>query len=128
MTVPGTILIAKMLVPETETPATEDKVVIPKDEEHNDEKLLGTRMVLNEVITYIGLGAQKAALSPRSFIIATFALCGFANMGSIGMQIGSIGVLAPGRRNDLARLGVHAMFAGTMANLISASTAGIFLG
>ena len=90
--------------------------------------LLGTRMALNEVIAYIGLGAQKATLAPRSFIIATFALCGFANLGSIGMQIGGIGALVPERRNDLARLGVRAMLAGTMANLISASIAGCFWG
>ncbi len=206
MTSPGTIVMAKMLVPETETPATEGKVVIPKDELHANENLigaiargtidggklamnvaimlvsflalvalldmlltwihgglpfvpgslgqilgyafapvawligvpwhdcmaignlLGTRMALNEVIAYIGLGSQKAALDPRSFTIATFALCGFANLGSIGMQIGGIGALVPERRNDLARLGVRAMLAGTMANLISAAIAGIFLG
>ncbi len=208
MTAPGTILMAKMLVPETEVPATEGKVVIPKDELHADENfigaitrgtidggklalnvaimlisflalvalldmllgwmhglawmhwvpaslgqilgflfapvawligvpwrdcgaignLLGTRMALNEVIAYIGLGAQKAALAPRSFTIATFALCGFANLGSIGIQVGGIGALVPERRNDLARLGVRAMLAGTMANLISAAIAGIFLG
>jgi CNT family concentrative nucleoside transporter len=195
-----------MLVPETEVPATEGKVVIPKDELHQDENfigaiargtidggklamnvaimlisflalvalldsvlswahggvpwipgslgqilgylfapvawligvpwhdcmaignLLGTRMALNEVIAYIALGAEKATLAPRSFTIATFALCGFANLGSIGMQIGGIGALVPERRNDLARLGVRAMLAGTMANLISASIAGMFLG
>jgi CNT family concentrative nucleoside transporter len=208
MTSPGTILIAKMLVPETGIPATEGRVVIPKDELHKDENLigaiargtidggklamnvaimlisflalvalldslllwthglaymhwvpgslgqilgyafwpvawligvpahdcmaignlLGTRMALNEVIAYISLGAQKATLSPRSFTIATFALCGFANLGSIGMQIGGIGALVPERRNDLAKLGVRAMLAGTMANLISASIAGMFLG
>jgi CNT family concentrative nucleoside transporter len=208
MTSPGTILLAKMLVPETEVPATEGKVIIPKSEEHKDENLigaiargtidggklamnvaimlisflalvalldmllgwvhihaglhwvpgslgqilgyifwpvawligvpaqdcslignlLGTRMALNEVIAYIALGAHKATLLPRSFTIATFALCGFANLGSIGMQIGGIGALVPERRNDLARLGVRAMLAGTMANLISASIAGMFLG
>jgi CNT family concentrative nucleoside transporter len=208
MTSPGTILVAKMLVPETEVPATEGKVVIPKDELHKDENLigaiargtidggklamnvaimlisflalvalldslllwthglaymhwvpgslgqilgyvfapvawligvpwhdcmaignlLGTRMALNEVIAYIALGAEKATLSPRSFTIATFALCGFANLGSIGMQIGGIGALVPERRNELAKLGVRAMLAGTMANLISASIAGMFLG
>ena len=208
MTSPGTILVAKMLVPETEVPATEGKVVIPKDELHKEENLigaiargtidggklamnvaimlisflalvalldslllwthglaymhwvpgslgqilgyafapvawligepwhdclaignlLGTRMALNEVIAYIALGAQKATLAPRSFTIATFALCGFANLGSIGMQIGGIGALVPERRNDLARLGIRAMLAGTMANLISASIAGMFLG
>jgi CNT family concentrative nucleoside transporter len=208
MTSPGTILLSKMLVPETEVPATEGKVVIPEDETHKDENfigaiargtidggklamnvaimlisflalvalldsllgwthslaymhwvpgslgqilgflfapvawligvpwrdcpaignLLGTRMALNELLAYISLGAQKATLLPRSFTIATFALCGFANLGSIGMQIGGIGALVPERRNDLAKLGFRAMFAGTMANLISASIAGIFLG
>ena len=207
MTSPGTILLSKILVPETETPATEGKVVIPQDETHKDENfigaiargtidggklamnvaimlisflalvalldsllgwthslaymhwfpsslgqilgflfapvawligvpwhdcsaignLLGTRMALNELLAYISLGAQKASLAPRSFTIATFALCGFANLGSIGMQIGGIGALVPERRNDLAKLGFRAMFAGTMANLISASIAGIFL-
>jgi concentrative nucleoside transporter, CNT family len=206
MTSPGTILMAKMLVPETGVPATEGRVVMPKNEEHKDENLigaiargtldggklafnvgimlvsflalvalldsilnwfhlghlwfpgslgqilgfvfapvawligvpwhdagaignlLGTRMALNEVIAYIALGAQKATLDPRSFTIATFALCGFANLGSVGMQIGGIGALVPERRNDLARLGIRAMLAGTMANLISASIAGMFLG
>jgi CNT family concentrative nucleoside transporter len=206
MTSPGTILMAKMLVPETETPATEGRVVIPKEELHKEENLigaiargtidggklamnvgimlisflalvalldslllwihggvpmvpgslgqilgfffapvawligvpwhdcgaignlLGTRMALNEVIAYISLGAQKISLSPRSFTIGTFALCGFANLGSIGMQIGGIGALVPERRNDLAKLGVRAMLAGTMANLISAAIAGMFLG
>jgi len=208
MTSPGTILLSKILVPETEVPATEGKVVIPKDETHKDENfigaiargtidggklamnvaimlisfialvalldsllgwthslaymhwvpsslgqilgflfapiawligvpwqdcgaignLLGMRMALNELLAYVSLGAQKATLLPRSFTIATFALCGFANLGSIGMQIGGIGALVPERRNDLAKLGFRAMFAGTMANLISASIAGIFLG
>ncbi|MGO9937567.1 MAG: NupC/NupG family nucleoside CNT transporter [Terracidiphilus sp.] len=208
MTSPGTILMAKMLVPETDVPATEGRVVIPENEEHKEENLigaiargtidggklamnvaimlisflalvalldnllgwvhihnglhwipgslgeilgfvfapvawligvpwrdcglignlLGTRMALNEVIAYIALGTHKATLDPRSFSIATFALCGFANLGSIGMQIGGIGALVPERRNDLARLGVRAMLAGTMANLISASIAGMFLG
>jgi CNT family concentrative nucleoside transporter len=208
MTSPGTILLAKMLVPETGVPATEGRVVMPKDELHKEENLigaiargtidggrlafnvaimlisflalvalldgllgwthglsymhwvpgslgqilgfvfapvawligvpwhdcgaignlLGTRMALNEVIAYIGLGAQRAVLAPRSFIIATFALCGFANLSSIGIQIGGIGALIPERRNELAKLGVRAMLAGTMANLISASIAGMFLG
>jgi len=208
MTSPGTILLAKMLVPETDVPATEGRVVIPQDEAHKEENLigaiargtidggklamnvgimlisflalvalldsllgwthglygmywvpsslgqilgfffapvawligvpwrdcgaignlLGTRMALNEVIAYIGLGAQKATLLPRSFTIGTFALCGFANLGSIGMQIGGIGALVPERRNELAQLGIRAMLAGTMANLISASIAGMFLG
>ena len=89
--------------------------------------LLGTRMVINEVIAYSMLGAQKAMLDARSFTIATFALCGFANLSSIGIQIGGIGALAPNRRNDLARLGFRAMLAGTMANLMSASIVGILM-
>jgi len=210
MTAPGTLLISKMLVPETETPATAGVVHIPKSMEHKEENLLGaiargtidggrlafnvaimlisflaliallngifggihnwflkehfpyfpssldavlgvlfspiawligipwkdarivgdllgTRMVINEVVAYSLLGAQKAALDARSFTVATFALCGFANLSSIGIQIGGIGALAPNRRNDLARLGLRAMFAGTMANLMSASIVGILL-
>jgi concentrative nucleoside transporter, CNT family len=209
MTAPGTILISKMLVPETETPATEGVVHIPKAAEHKEENLLGaiargtidggrlafnvaimlisflalialcngilggihnwlsphhipfpskldvilgvlfapiawligvpwhdvrivgnllgTRMVLNEVVAYSLLGTQKAMMDFRSFTIATFALCGFANLSSIGIQIGGIGALAPNRRNDLARLGLRAMLAGTMANLMSASIVGILM-
>jgi CNT family concentrative nucleoside transporter len=73
------------------------------------------------------LGPQRATLDPRSFTIATFALCGFANLSSIGIQIGGIGALAPSRKGDLARLGFRAMIAGTMANLMSASIAGMLL-
>ena len=205
MTAPGTILIAKMLVPETEIPATAGVVHMPKDEVHAGENLLGaiargtidggrlafnvgimliaflaliamvngcfgwvhghagwfphsldavlgglfapiawligipwhsarlvgnllgTRMVLNELVAYSLLGAQKGMLDPRSFTIATFALCGFANLSSIGIQIGGIGALAPTRRNDLAQLGLRAMLAGTMANLMSASIVGMLL-
>ncbi|MBS1798964.1 MAG: NupC/NupG family nucleoside CNT transporter [Acidobacteria bacterium] len=204
MTAPGTILVAKMLVPETEVPATAGTVKMPPNEEHKNDNfvaaiargtidggklafnvaimlisflalvglfnammlgisnflwtlgripfphslnavlgvigapvawligipwkeapaignLLGTRAVLNEFVAYTQLGLQKTQLSPRTFSIATFALCGFANIGSIGMQIGGIGALAPERRNDLAQLGLRAMLAGTMANLMSAS-------
>jgi CNT family concentrative nucleoside transporter len=210
MTAPGTILISKMLVPETSTPATMGVVHMPENAEHKDENLLGaiargtidggrlafnvaimlisflaliallngilggihnwlgahhfsyfptsldailgflfapiawvigipwhdarivgnllgTRMVINEVVAYSLLGAQKASLDFRSFTIATFALCGFANLSSIGIQIGGIGALAPNRRNDLARLGLRAMLAGTMANLMSASIVGILI-
>lgn len=204
MTAPGTILVAKMLVPETEVPATAGTVHMPPSEEHANENfigaiargtidggqlafnvaimlisflalvgllnacmlgisnalwahghvpfphslgnalgtlaspvawligipwneasrignLLGTRAVLNEFVAYTQLGLWKSTLTPRTFSIATFALCGFANLGSIGMQIGGIGALVPNRRNDLARLGFRAMLAGTMANLMSAS-------
>jgi CNT family concentrative nucleoside transporter len=216
MTAPGTILVAKMLVPETEVPATMGIVTMPPSEEHKDENLigaiargtidggqlafnvaimllafvalvglfnaimlgisnfawaihmpgtnhgipfphslnnvlgvvgapvawligipwheahtignlLGTRTIINEFLAFNELGKLKAVLSPRTFSIATFALCGFANVGSIGMQIGGIGALVPNRRNDLAQLGLRAMLAGTMANLMSASIVSMLL-
>jgi CNT family concentrative nucleoside transporter len=89
--------------------------------------LLGTRMVLNELIAYSRLGTLKEALDPRSFTIATYALCGFANFSSIGIQIGGIGALAPERRGDLARLGLRALLAGTFANFLTACIAGVLL-
>ncbi len=89
--------------------------------------LLGTRMVLNELIAYSRLGVLKATLDPRSFTIATYALCGFANFSSIGIQIGGIGALAPERRSDLARLGLRALLAGTFANFLTACIAGVLL-
>jgi len=89
--------------------------------------LLGERMVINEFIAYAHLGPLKASLDPVSFTIATFALCGFANLSSIGIQIGGIGALAPERKHDLARLGLRAMIAGTLANFLSATLAGMLL-
>jgi len=89
--------------------------------------LLGTRMVLNEFVAYSQLGPLKASLDPKSFTIATYALCGFANFSSIGIQIGGIGALAPERRHDLARLGLRAMLAGTFANFLTATIAGMLL-
>lgn len=89
--------------------------------------LLGTRMVLNEFIAYAQLGNLKDTLDPRSFIIASFALAGFANFSSVGIQLGGIGALAPSRKGDLARLGFRAMLAGTLANFLSATIAGILL-
>ena len=207
MTAPGTLLMAKMLVPETEQPKTAGRVVMSEEEEKIEKEenllgaiargttdglylalniaamlisflalialtdgllggihhwvswfpeslekifgaifapvawvigvpwhdckfvgsLLGTRMALNELVAFSMLGAQKAGLDPRSFTIATFALCGFANLSSIGIQIGGIGALAPNKKSELARLGIRAMLAGTMANLMSASIAGMLL-
>jgi len=89
--------------------------------------LLGTRMVLNEFVAYSQLGPLKGSLDPKSFTICTYALCGFANFSSIGIQIGGIGALAPNRRHDLARLGLRAMFAGTLANFMTATIAGFLL-
>src|SRR6266853_1070849 len=202
MTAPGTLLIAKMLVPETEEPATAGRVEMPAMEKESNilgaisrgtvdglhlalnvgamlitflallallnammgwthmhiswfpyslqqifgwvlapvawligvpwrdaaqiGNLLGTRMVLNEFVAFKQLGTMKGVLDPRSFTIATFALCGFANFSSIGIQIGGIGALAPEQRSQLAKFGIRAMLAGTMANLMSASIVGIF--
>lgn len=89
--------------------------------------LLGTRLVLNEFVAFLKLGPMKAGLDPRSFIIATYALCGFANFSSIAIQIGGIGALAPNRKSDLARLGLRAVAAGSMANFMSACIAGMLL-
>jgi concentrative nucleoside transporter, CNT family len=201
MTAPGTLLMAKMLVPETEQPLTAGRVEMPPSEKEANVlgaiargtvdglqlalnvgamlivflallallnavmgwihihigwfpynlqevlgwmfapvawligipwhdaaqigNLLGTRMVLNEFVAFAELGTMKTALDPRSFTIATFALCGFANFSSIGIQIGGIGALAPEQRQQLARFGIRAMLAGTMANLMSASIVGL---
>src|ERR1700688_986616 len=209
MTAPGTILMSKMLVPETEVPKTAGRVVMSEEEVSEEKRenllgaiargttdglglalniaamlisflalialangilggihnhlgiawfpsslqqifgtlfapvawvigipwrdctaignLLGTRMVLNELVAFSMLGPQRALLDPRSFTIATFALCGFANLSSIGIQLGGIGALAPNKRGELARLGFRAMLAGTMANLMSAAIAGMLL-
>ncbi|MDA2914134.1 NupC/NupG family nucleoside CNT transporter [Acidobacteriia bacterium AH_259_A11_L15] len=89
--------------------------------------LMGLRMVTNEIVAFQELVQIKQTLDPRSLAITTFALCGFANMASIGIQIGGLGALAPDRRGDLARLGFRAMIAGTLANFTSAAIAGILL-
>jgi CNT family concentrative nucleoside transporter len=89
--------------------------------------LLGTRTITNELIAYSQLGGLRASLDPRSFVIATYALCGFANLSSVGIQIGGIGSLAPERRHDLARLGLRALLAGTLANFMTACIAGMLL-
>jgi concentrative nucleoside transporter, CNT family len=89
--------------------------------------LLGTRLVLNEFVAFTQLGPMQPRLDPRSFTIATYALCGFANFSSIAIQIGGIGGLAPNRKSDLARLGLRAVAAGSMANFMSACIAGMLL-
>jgi CNT family concentrative nucleoside transporter len=92
--------------------------------------LLGQKIIMNEFVAYSSLTEilkTPGALSPRSEVIATYALAGFANLGSIGIMIGGIGGIAPDRRQDLARLGLRALMAGTMATLMTASIAGILL-
>ena len=101
------------------------------DDRHSVERRSGYRQSaghaneINEVVAFAKLGQMKESLDPRSFTIATFALCGFANFSSIGIQIGGIGALAPEQRGQLARFGIRAMLAGTMANLMSACIVGI---
>ena len=90
-------------------------------------RTLGERIVLNEMVGYVSLTGQRAALDPRSFVIATYALCGFGNFGSIAIQIGGIGALAPGRRGDLAALGLRAMAGGLLASYLTASMAGMLI-
>ncbi|MGK2858555.1 MAG: NupC/NupG family nucleoside CNT transporter [Thermoanaerobaculia bacterium] len=100
---------------------------VPWSESAMVGNLLGTRMVLNEFVAFVKLGPIADQLSPRAFVITTYALCGFANFSSIAIQIGGIGALAPTRRHDLARLGLRAMIAGTLANFLTATIAGILL-
>jgi CNT family concentrative nucleoside transporter len=102
---------------------------VPWEDVREVGKLLGTRTVLNELIAFNALGQliENKVLMERSVVIASFALCGFANISSIGIQLGGIGALAPERRHDLARLGVRALFAGTLANYLSACIAGVLL-
>lgn len=88
-------------------------------------QLIGLKIVLNEFIAYVDLAAMREALNPKSEMIATYALCGFANFSSIGIQIGGIGGLAPMRKSDLARLGLRAVLAGLMASLMTATIAGM---
>jgi concentrative nucleoside transporter, CNT family len=196
MTAPGTVVLSKMLVPETEIPKTsgnvqlteEDKPInlldaasrgvsdglhlalnvaamliafvaliylinlglgafhtsfqtllgyplapvawllgVPWQDAATVGNLMGTKVVVNEFVAFSMLGPLKGHIAERSFTIATFALCGFANFSSIGIQIGGIGALAPTRKQDLARLGFRALLAGTLANYMAAAIAGLLL-
>jgi CNT family concentrative nucleoside transporter len=89
--------------------------------------LLGKKLILNEFVAYLDLVAQMKELSPRAVAISTYALCGFANFSSIAIQVGGIGVLAPHRRKDLAIFGMKSLIAGTLACLMTAAIAGMFL-
>jgi len=89
--------------------------------------ILGERIVLNEFIGYLSLTNPNMRVDERSFVIATYALCGFANFSSIAIQVGGIGSLAPERRSDMARLGVRAMIGGLLASYLTATVAGILL-
>jgi CNT family concentrative nucleoside transporter len=90
-------------------------------------QILGERIVLNEFYSFITLTRQRAVLDERSFVLASYALCGFANFGSVAIQIGGIGSLAPSRRPDLARLGIRSMVGGLLASYMTASIVGILI-
>jgi CNT family concentrative nucleoside transporter len=94
-------------------------------------QLMGQKMAINEFVAYLNLsilmGDEATALQDRSALIATYALCGFANFGSIGIQIGGIAGIAPDRRSDLARLGMRAMIGGSLAAFLTATIAGMLL-
>ncbi len=99
--------------------ATEDTLAVGK--------LLGTKIAINELVGYLGLVALKGQIAERSYVIATYALCGFANFGSIAIAIGGIGGIAPSRRADLARLGLKTMLGGALASWLTASVAGMMV-
>ncbi|EPO2495716.1 NupC/NupG family nucleoside CNT transporter [Vibrio cholerae] len=100
---------------------------IPSHEVLAAGSYIGQKVVMNEFVAFIDFVEHKALLSEHSQVIITFALCGFANIGSIAIQLGSIGVIAPERRSEVANLGIKAVIAGTLANLMSACLAGIFI-
>ena len=90
--------------------------------------LIGQKIVLNEFVAYLELGTLSAGLQDKSVLIATYALCGFANFSSIAIQIGGIGGLAPERRSDLARFGLRAVLGGSLATFMTATIAGVLTG
>jgi CNT family concentrative nucleoside transporter len=101
---------------------------VPAAESADVGKLLGTKMAVNEYVAFLELGKmQESGLSDRSRVIASYALCGFSNFSSIAIQIGGLGTIAPGRRKDLAQLGLRAMIAGSLATYCTAATAAMFL-
>ncbi len=103
---------------------------VPWSEAATFGNLLGTKIAVNEFMAYISLAdaIEAGALSPRSQVIATYALCGFANFASIAIQIGGIGTIVPSRRADVASLGLRAMFGGALASWLTATVAGVLVG
>jgi concentrative nucleoside transporter, CNT family len=101
---------------------------VPWSEAPTVGTLLGTKIVLNEFLAYRDLAAQAAQLSPKTVRIATFALCGFANFGSLGVVLGGLGSMVPERRADLARFGLRAIFAGSIVTCLTATLAGLLGG
>ena len=99
---------------------------VPWNESVAAGSLIGQKFVVNEFIAYINFVGMAGELSQRTQVIVTFALCGFANLSSIAMLLGGLGSLAPDRRSDIARMGLRAVFAGTLSNLMSGTLAGLF--
>lgn len=100
---------------------------VPVNEMLQAGSFIGQKVVVNEFFAYVNFVEIKDTLSPGTQAIVTFALCGFANLSSIAILLGGIGSMAPSRRHDIARLGMRAMLAATLANLMSAAIAGIFI-
>lgn len=100
---------------------------VPGHEAHAAGALMGTKMVVNEFVAYMDLSRIRDTFDPKTMVIVSFALCGFANFSSIAIQVGGIGELEPSRRTDLARLGFKALICGTLASYLSATIAGILL-
>jgi CNT family concentrative nucleoside transporter len=99
---------------------------IPWAEAHTAGQLLGTKVILNELIAYVDLAKlPESALAPRSRLVMTYALCGFANLGSLGIMIGGLATMAPERREDIVRLGAKTLVSGTLATLIAGSVVGV---
>jgi CNT family concentrative nucleoside transporter len=101
---------------------------VPWSEAATVGQLIGTKTVLNELIAYRELaGLGRAALSDHSRLIATYALCGFANLGSVGILVAGLSTMAPERRGDIASLGLRALVGGTLANCTTAAIAGMLI-
>ena len=100
---------------------------VPNAEVMQVATMMGQKLTINEFVAYTSLIAAKATMTPKALMIASFALCGFANFSSVGIQIGGIGELAPNRRADLAKLGLKALLCGTLASYLSATIAGILM-
>jgi nucleoside permease NupC len=100
---------------------------VPSEDIMNLSELLGKKIILTELIAYQGMGEMVAAetITPRTKMIASFALCGFANLGSVAIQIGGLGAMAPERKSEIARLAVRAMWAGAIATCMTACLAGL---
>ena len=101
---------------------------VPLAEAQQAGAIFGEKVVLNEFIAYLSLVDAKEALSERTYIILTFALCGFANLSSIAILLGGLGALIPDRMGEIANMGLKAVFAASLANLMSAALAGILIG